>query len=65
VARAEYEAPACQKLEDDQLFFSMKVGHLPADFKDWETHMSITATAVVKNESVLPRTKGAKKSVFL
>jgi len=28
-----------------------EVGHLPADFKDWKAHMSITATAVVKKET--------------
>ncbi len=31
--------------------FNEEVGHLPADFKDWKAHMSITATAVVKKET--------------
>jgi hypothetical protein len=35
--RAEYEAWVCQRLGDEQLFFSTEeVGHLPADFKRLE-----------------------------
>ena len=36
------------------ILFNVEVGHfhqLPADFKDWKAHMSITATAVVKKET--------------
>ena len=33
------------------ILFNEEVGHLPADFKDWKAHMSITATAVVKKET--------------
>ena len=33
------------------ILFNEGVGHLPADFKDWKAHMSITATAVVKKET--------------
>ena len=33
------------------ILFNEEVGHLPADFKDWKAHVSITATAVVKKET--------------
>ncbi len=48
MARAEYEASVCQRLGDEQLFFSMKeVGYfhqLPADFKDWKAHIRLEGT---------------------
>ena len=53
MARAEYEASA-EARGRAVILFNEEVGHfhqLPADFKDWKAHMSITATAVVKKET--------------
>ena len=62
MARAECEASVCQRLGGEQLFFSNEeVGHLPADFKDWKAHVSITATAVVKKETKVDPKKPQEK----
>jgi len=43
------------------ILFNEEVGHLPADFKDWKAHMSITATAVVKKETKIDPKKPQDK----
>ena len=49
------------------ILFNEKVGHqhlLPADFKDWEAHMSIKATAVVKKETKVDPKKPNDKAYY-
>ena len=50
------------------ILFNEEVGHfhqLPADFKDWKAHMSITATAVVKKETKVDPKKPQDKVIEL
>ena len=46
------------------ILFNEEVGHLPADFKDWKAHMSITATAVVKKETKVDPKKPNDKAYY-
>jgi len=68
VARAEYEASVCQRLEDEQLFFSMKKLDIfincPQTSKTGRAHMSIKATAVVKKETKVDPKKPEYKAYY-
>jgi hypothetical protein len=46
------------------ILFNEEVGHLPADFKDWEARMSIQATAVVKKETKVDPKKPEDKAHY-
>jgi hypothetical protein len=65
VGRAEYEALACQRLGDEQLFFSMKKLDFfiscPQTSKEGKARMSIKATAVVKKETKVDPNKPQDK----
>jgi hypothetical protein len=65
VARAEYEASVCQRLGDEQLFFSMKkLDICPQTSKQGNARMSIKATAVVKKETKVDPKKPNDKAYY-
>jgi hypothetical protein len=66
--RAEYEASVCQRLGDEQLFFSMKKLDIfincPQTSKEGRAPMSIKATAVVKKETKVDPEKPNDKAYY-